>query len=1297
MIKKLHLIVVILLNIFSVSIFAQNHTIAKQWNEQLLEAIRNDFARPPIHARNLFHTSIAMYDAWAAYNPSKETYFLGKTFGNFQSEFLGVPEPDDIESAREEAISFAMYRLLAHRFQNAPGAFFTFNNINAFMQSLNYDISNTSIDYINGGPAELGNYIADRLIAFGYQDGSNEINDYANQYYQPVNDVIEVEQSGAPSLNDPNRWQAISLSVAIDQAGNLLTSDPPHLAPEWGNVRSFALDDSVLNVYSRDGHNYRVFHDPGDPVYLDTINGGDIEDLYKWNFAMVSVWQSHLDTTDGVLWDVSPASIGNIPVDSFPISYSDYENFYNFFDGGDASLGYSVNPITGQPYSPQMVKRGDYARVLAEFWADGPDSETPPGHWFGIYNEVSEHPLYEKKWRGQGSVLEDLEYDVKAYLTMGGAMHDAAISAWSVKGWYDYVRPVSAIRYMADRGQSTDSTLSNFHPAGIPLIPGYIEVVEIGDSLAGASNEHVGKIKLYTWNGPDYIEDPEEDMSGVGWILAENWWPYQRPSFVTPPFAGFVSGHSTYSRTAAEVMTYITGDEFFPGGMSNFVAHQNEFLEFEQGPSTTVILQWATYRDASDQCSLSRIWGGIHPPVDDIPGRLMGIKIANEVNEKAHELFEKQRPTVAEVSANDTLINIENIGDTIVLTVSFNEPMDMSVNPIITFLNDFHPLLNSLELLESGWIDNQTFTLSYEVLVANETIDSVYVQVADAVNIFGVFQNSYVEKQPFTIDKERPEVVSLNLGNNLINDDETNNPFSVELIFNEKMDTSSTPFIQFLTAEDLSNTFFYDMSQSNWLNDFTFKAIYSIDDNNEIVENIGVLVENAIDFAGNTQVVHSELNAITIDTKNPTLENIVLNKTLLNVSDIGGQAFNLELTFDKAMDETINPVMLFPIHPQVNSVLTINTPQTFWINNNRCKITFNLANNAVEIASILGDISEIKDVSGNRVDDFSLEDLFSIDTKRPQILELIPSSNIISDSDVGANGFTILVEFDEPMDETQKPIVELFENGTLSNSVNYNVFVSEWLNDTVFEAQYNVVDNNLEKENIEVRVNFGRDLAGNGQAILEEANWISLDTKNPNLISLTANTYLLNNQFPQFEIIGVFNEIMQNDATPNLFFPNHTEVENFLVKNNNLSLWLNSSTVKLTYSMSSEAVNISDIDIEMQEAFDIAGNKLENSLSNQFFSIDFEPLNINEIGLLEGLFVYPNPIYSYQNLKIKTDGLHGNIEAQFYNTLGQLVSKQDRQISSNEVEFSMSSLSSGVYIVKFKYEYFSKKVKILIY
>ena len=41
-----------------------NQSIARKWMEVLLEAIRNDLARPPVHARNLFHLSSIMYDAF---------------------------------------------------------------------------------------------------------------------------------------------------------------------------------------------------------------------------------------------------------------------------------------------------------------------------------------------------------------------------------------------------------------------------------------------------------------------------------------------------------------------------------------------------------------------------------------------------------------------------------------------------------------------------------------------------------------------------------------------------------------------------------------------------------------------------------------------------------------------------------------------------------------------------------------------------------------------------------------------------------------------------------------------------------------------------------------------------------------------------------------------------------------------------------------------------------------------------------------------------------------------------------
>lgn len=86
-------------------------------------------------------------------------------------------------------------------------------------------------------------------------------------------------------------------------------------------------------------------------------------------------------------------------------------------------------------------------------------------------------------------------------------------------------------------------------------------------------------------------------------------------------------------------MTMLTGSEYFPGGIGTFDVDKNEFLVFEEGPNTSFQLQWATYRDASDQCSLSRIWGGIHVPVDDIPGRIIGKEIGVEAFSFAGKYF----------------------------------------------------------------------------------------------------------------------------------------------------------------------------------------------------------------------------------------------------------------------------------------------------------------------------------------------------------------------------------------------------------------------------------------------------------------------------------------------------------------------------------------------------------------------------------------------------------------------------------------------------------------------------------
>ena len=190
----------------------------------------------------------------------------------------------------------------------------------------------------------------------------------------------------------------------------------------------------------------------------------------------------------------------------------------------------------GEPYPTNVVLRANYARTLAEFWADGPKSETPPGHWNVIANEVTDSAGFERRIGGLGAEVDALEWDVKMYFALNGAVHDAAVAAWGLKGFYDSVRPISMVRYMGGMGQSSDPDGPSYDPQGLPLVDDLIEVITAESSAPGERHEeyadHVGEIAVRAWRG--FPADPETETSGVGWILAVDWVPYQRSTFVTP-------------------------------------------------------------------------------------------------------------------------------------------------------------------------------------------------------------------------------------------------------------------------------------------------------------------------------------------------------------------------------------------------------------------------------------------------------------------------------------------------------------------------------------------------------------------------------------------------------------------------------------------------------------------------------------------------------------------------------------------------------------------------------------------
>jgi hypothetical protein len=206
----------------------------------------------------------------------------------------------------------------------------------------------------------------------------------------------------------------------------------------------------------------------------------------------------------------------------------------------------------------------DTQKVKAEYWADGPRSEFPPGHWCVIAQAVS---------RKRGHSLDD---DVKLFFALGNAVMDAGIAAWKVKFQYDFVRPTTAIR-----------------------------------------QQYKGQL-VTSWLGP---------YQGFGKVPGEQWRPYQAPNVVTPPFPEYVSGHSTFSAAANMVLNAFTGSEVFrarttiKAGSSLF---EPQTAAHKGTPAKDIVLSWNTFTEAADEAGWSRRWGGIHFKSGDEHGRTLG-------------------------------------------------------------------------------------------------------------------------------------------------------------------------------------------------------------------------------------------------------------------------------------------------------------------------------------------------------------------------------------------------------------------------------------------------------------------------------------------------------------------------------------------------------------------------------------------------------------------------------------------------------------------------------------------------
>ncbi|MEM6941619.1 MAG: DUF6851 domain-containing protein [Pseudomonadota bacterium] len=427
------------------------------------------------------------------------------------------------DAHKAEAVSFAAFAALSALFPDLAPRF------EAFLVGLGYDPADAQLGVQTA--AGVGTQAANTVFAARMNDGSNAQNDFADTTgYTPVNaaDPTSAEAPGGAEF-DPNAWQPLRVPTGTltDENG----------VPIFDNADpSTFVDQTAL-----------------------TPHWGEVTP-----FALLSGNQFRPDARPQ-LGDTSVYVDGN-----------------GLLTTGDAAYRAQVADVLAT--SADLTTE---QKVIAEYWADGPRTESPPGHWNQIAQDIA---LRE----GHG-----IDEDAKMFFALNAAIFDSGIATWEAKYAYDYVRPQSAIRDLY-----------------------FDQTVE-------------------AWGGVN---------QGRQEILGQEWQPYQNVTFVTPPFPEFVSGHSTFSMAAANtIASFVGSDQYYDGTtlgtydlddvpgvdlLGQFVATELVFEDFGEGPP--VVLQWETLTEAALEAGASRIYGGIH--IQD--GNLRGLEVGRAVAENAQMRWE---------------------------------------------------------------------------------------------------------------------------------------------------------------------------------------------------------------------------------------------------------------------------------------------------------------------------------------------------------------------------------------------------------------------------------------------------------------------------------------------------------------------------------------------------------------------------------------------------------------------------------------------------------------------------------
>ena len=396
-------------------------TISVLWDQAVQQAVINTAVGPTIASRAYGMVHTAIFDAWAAYDPKAISTQLGDT--------LQRPEAEITEDNKEEAMSFAAYRVLTELFPDQVDIF------NELMVQLDFDPNNTTTDTTTA--AGIGNISAQTLLQFRLLDGSNQDGNHPlGTLGVPYSDISGYEPVNPPGNPlDIERWTPEL--VPIDAEPGQEDTIQNFLTPHWGDVTPFALES---------GAQFR----PEAPEPFLLVEG-DV-DLEAQTITLEDTGEVLPITRDLIGDAINPG----------------------FIEQAETIIDISAD-LT------------DEQKLVAEFWEDGGGTSFPPGTWLTFGEFVSA--------RDDNS----LDEDAKLFFALGNAVFDAGVATWEAKTFYDYTRPVRAVRELGELG------------------------------LIGEFNEDLGGYAIEAWAGPG---------EGTQTILATDFLTYQTPGgHPSPPFA----------------------------------------------------------------------------------------------------------------------------------------------------------------------------------------------------------------------------------------------------------------------------------------------------------------------------------------------------------------------------------------------------------------------------------------------------------------------------------------------------------------------------------------------------------------------------------------------------------------------------------------------------------------------------------------------------------------------------------------------------------------------------------------